>query len=150
MLEEQARGVREVQRSARHLNRVARGIVTVLSYLMVLIIALAMVDLVFSIVGHGLSPPPFRLEVDEVLDLFGYALLIMIGIELIETIRAFLVDRAFHVEVVLLVAIIAVARKIIVLKVEDMSAMGLVGLGVIVAALCGGYFLVTRCMRKPG
>jgi uncharacterized membrane protein (DUF373 family) len=117
---------------------------------MVLIIALAMVDLVFSIVGHGLSPPPFRLEVDEVLDLFGYALLIMIGIELIETIRAFLVDRAFHVEVVLLVAIIAVARKIIVLKVEDMSAMGLVGLGVIVAALCGGYFLVTRCMRKPG
>jgi uncharacterized membrane protein (DUF373 family) len=116
---------------------------------MVLIIALAMVDLVCTIGEHSLSPPAFRLEVGEVLDLFGYALLIMIGIELIETIRAFLVDRAFHVEVVVLVAIIAVARKIIVLNVEAVSAMSLVGLGAIVAALCGGYFLITRCARKP-
>ncbi len=42
------------------------------------------------------------------------------------------------------VAIIAIARKIIILDVKDLSSLTLIGIGVITFALSAGYYLVRR------
>jgi len=84
----------------------------------------------------------YRLESHELFNFFGYFLLILIGLELLETIKAYLDKREFHVEIVILAAIIAIARKVILL---DTSTAGeLIGIALIIIALCGGYYLVRR------
>ena len=44
----------------------------------------------------------------------GFFLLVLIGIELLETIKAYLLTNVIHVEIVLEVALIAIARKVII------------------------------------
>jgi uncharacterized membrane protein (DUF373 family) len=51
------------------------------------------------------------LQYPQLIDLF---LKIIIGVELLETIKGFLKDNILHVELVILVAIIAISRKVIV------------------------------------
>lgn len=46
---------------------------------------------------------------DELMDLFGVFLLVLIGIELLDTIKVYLKENVVNVEVVVLVAIIAVS-----------------------------------------
>ena len=53
-------------------------------------------------------------------------------------------DNIIHVEVVILVAIIALARKIIILKVEDYSGVVIIGIGVLILSLTGAYFLIRK------
>lgn len=85
---------------------------------------------------------PFRLESPELFELFGYFLLVLIGLELLETIKAYLERREFHVEIIILVAIIAIARKVILLG--SATPGELIGIALIIIALCGGYYLLRR------
>jgi len=59
----------------------------------------------------------FRLENHELLSFFGFFLLVLIGIEFLDTIKAYLRDSVIYVEIVILVAIIAISRKVILLDV---------------------------------
>lgn len=85
---------------------------------------------------------PLRLESSELFELFGYFLLVLIGLELLETIKAYLERREFHVEIIILVAIIAIARKVILLG--SATPGELIGIALIIIALCGGYYLLRR------
>lgn len=84
----------------------------------------------------------YRLTSEKLFDLFGYFLLILIGLEFVETIKAYLEENEFHVEIIILVAIIAIARKVILLG--SAPAGELIGIALIIIALCGGYYLVRR------
>jgi uncharacterized membrane protein (DUF373 family) len=75
-------------------------------------------------------------------------MMILIGLELIETIKVYLVEEMVHVEVILLVAIIAVARKVIVLDVKLLPPLSLIGVAAIILALSGGYFLLKRALNR--
>ena len=83
---------------------------------------------------------------DELMELFGVLLLVLIGIELLNTIKIYLRCNKVHVELVVLVAIIAIARKVIVLKVEELSADVIIAISVLIASLAASYFLI----RKAG
>ena len=76
------------------------------------------------------------------MDLFGIFLLVLIGIELLDTIKVYLRRNVIHVEVVVLVAIIAMARKVVVLKVEELSGDVVIGIGILILAIAISYFLV--------
>jgi len=115
----------------------------------IVLIAFLIVVLFFTIIELGwlvviglFQVSAFRLENQEVLDLFGYFLLVLIGLELLETIKAYLERSEFHVEIVILVAIIAIARKVILLGTTTPGE--LIGIALIIIALCGGYYLVRR------
>jgi uncharacterized membrane protein (DUF373 family) len=49
--------------------------------------------------------------------------------------------------VVLLVAIIAIARKVIILDVKCLPSMTLIGIGVTIVSLSVGYYLVKKCQQ---
>lgn len=51
--------------------------------MMTIVLLLATVDLGWLIVQDILSSPMFLLEVEELLDIFGFFLLVLIGIELL-------------------------------------------------------------------
>ena len=71
------------------------------------------------------------LEIDELFRIFGFFFVILIGFELMETIEMYIKENVIHAEVVLLVAVIAVARKVILLDLEKYDPVALIGLGII-------------------
>lgn len=124
-------------------------IVTILTGLMGFVVILATLELVYLIAMDISSPPIMLLEIDELLDIFGYFLLILIGIELLETLRIYLKEHALNVQVVLLVAMIAIARKVIILDSSEMDSLTLIGIGFIIISLAAGYYLVKRSQDEP-
>lgn len=98
-------------------------------------------DIITLPVAPPVSPPVLILDIDELLDVFGLFLLVLIGIELLESLRAYLKEHLIHIEVVLRVAIIAIARKVITMGPEDYDAPLLIGIGVVIVALGVTYFL---------
>ncbi len=128
----------------KFLSRFEKTIVVVLTLVMVLIIILATIVLGYSILRH-VTTSPGNLPGDvELLDIFGYVLLILIGIELLETIKAYLSEHIFHVEVVLEVAMIAVARKVILLDYKEYSGLTILAIAALILALAVGYYLEKR------
>jgi uncharacterized membrane protein (DUF373 family) len=77
-------------------------------------------------------------------------MMILIGLELLESIRTYLDDNLLHVEVVLLVAMIAIARKVIILEIKDLQPLVLVGIASIIVALALGYYFVKKAIQSDG
>jgi uncharacterized membrane protein (DUF373 family) len=73
---------------------------------------------------------------------FGGVLIVLLGLELMETLKTYFSEHHIRVEVILVVAIIAVGRHIIKLDFEHVSPSLLLGLGALTIALAAGYFLV--------
>ncbi len=124
------------------LKRIEKTIIVALTGMMALILLLATVDLARLIVVQLTSQPMFLVDVEGLLSLFGSFLVVLIGIELLETIKTYFREDVVHVEIVLLVAIIAIARKVIILEYDDYEPMTIMAIGVLIAALCVGYYLL--------
>jgi len=111
---------------------------------MVSIVFLSTVELGWIIIEDIITPPVFLLDINELLDIFGMFLLVLIGVELLETVKMYLNEKKVHVEVVFTVAMIAIARKVIILDVKELSSLTLIGIGAIIIALSSGYYLIKR------
>jgi len=126
------------------LTKFQNAILLFLTWMMAIVVLLATAELFYIIVTEIATPPLFLLEIDQLLEIFGYFLLVLIGIELLETFKIYLEENVINVQVVLLVAIIAIARKVIILDVKSLPSMTLIGIGVIVVSLSAGYYLVKK------
>lgn len=124
------------------LKRFENVIVLTLIIMMMVVVLLSTIELGWLLINDIITPPVLLLEIDELLELFGFFMLVLIGLELLETIRAYYVDHTFHSEIVINVAMIAIARKIIILDVKDMSSATLIGIAAIVLALSAAYFAI--------
>jgi uncharacterized membrane protein (DUF373 family) len=118
-----------------HLKTFEKGVTVTLVVLMALVVLLATIELGWIIIKDVITPPVFLLEISELLDIFGLFLLVLIGVELLETIKAYIKENVVHIEVVLTVAMIAIARKVIILDVKELSPMTLLGIAAIILAL---------------
>ena len=128
----------------KSLEKIEKIIVLSLLVMMVAVVLLSTIELAWLIIKDIGTPPIFILEIDELLDIFGMFLLVLIGVELLETVKMYLENKTVHVEVVFTVAMIAIARKVIILDVKELSSLTLIGIGVIIFALSAGYYLVRR------
>jgi uncharacterized membrane protein (DUF373 family) len=133
-----------MQMPSSYLDTFQKIIIAVLTALMGLVVLLGTLEIIYIIALDILSPPFILLDVNELLSIFGYFLLILIGIELLETFRIYLREHAINVQVVFLVAMIAIARKVIILEVDEISSLTLIGIGFIIIALASGYYLVKK------
>lgn len=114
----------------------------VLMVMMGIVILLALLDVGWLIVKDVLTPPVLILDTHEILDLFGMFLLVLIGLELLETIYSFHETRIIRAEIIIIVAMIALARKIIILDDTKLSSLNFLEIGVLVFGLAGAYFLL--------
>jgi uncharacterized membrane protein (DUF373 family) len=124
------------------LKKIERIIVSALLIMMVITVLLATIEVGWILFKDMITEPMFLLEVEELLDIFGLFLLVLIGIELMETLKVYLTERAIHVEVVFTVALIAVGRKVIILDVKEMPGVTLFAIAAIIIAMSFGYFLL--------
>jgi uncharacterized membrane protein (DUF373 family) len=85
---------------------------------MLIVVALSTIELTWIIAKDVITRPILLLEVAELLEIFGLFMLVLIGIELLEMIKIYLDEKVIHVEVVFMVAIVAIARKGVTLDVK--------------------------------
>ncbi|MDW7646063.1 MAG: phosphate-starvation-inducible PsiE family protein [Desulfuromonadales bacterium] len=127
------------------LKQYERLMIKALMIMMAIVLGLATLDLGWLIIKDILEPPLFLLSIEQLLEIFGLFLLVLIGIELLETIiKTFQTQGQPHYEVVLSVAIIAIARKVIILDLQEVDSWVMLGIAAIILALTAGYFLMKR------
>jgi uncharacterized membrane protein (DUF373 family) len=75
---------------------------------------------------------------------FAGVLLLLLGLELLETLKTYFSDYHVRTEVILIVAMIAVGRHIVQIDFEHMAPGALAGVAVLILALSISYFLVRK------
>ncbi|NUP10134.1 MAG: phosphate-starvation-inducible PsiE family protein [Polyangiaceae bacterium] len=131
-----------------YVKRFERVVTLVLMAMMAIVVVLAVIDLAWVLARDFLSPPLAFLDIHELLDIFGVFLLVLIGIELLETVYIYIRDHEIRTEVIVLVALIALARKIITLDVKTLPSLSLVGIAAVVLSLALAYVLIRRRSRE--
>ncbi len=122
-----------------------RFIIMSLVVMMVVVVLLSTLELGWIITKDIITPPLFLLDIEELLDIFGLFMLVLIGIELLDTIsKTYMSESKDHTQIVIGVAIIAIARKVIVLDAKELSGLALVGIAAIILALSAGYYLIKK------
>jgi uncharacterized membrane protein (DUF373 family) len=129
-------------------NKFEKGVYAVLMVLLMLVLVGSLLDLLSLLYDALILTTPALLEQRELISILGAFLLVLIGVELLDTIKAYFRENAIHVEIVVLLAIIAVARKVILLDPTGMTGFEfgfeLIGIGVIVVGLAAGYYLIKK------
>lgn len=73
---------------------------------------------------------------------------IIIALEILETFKGHKDDILRKVKIILLVALTAISRKVITMDIKHSEYHLLIGISVIIVALCVGYFLVNYKSNK--
>ncbi len=113
-----------------------------------LILVLALVDIVYEIVLEIINPPYIIIKAERLMDIFSIFLILFIGLELLETIKGYLKEDVLHVELVILLAIIAISRKVIVWNFDKLSNKEFNSLAIMIVALSFSYFLLKMKLPK--
>ncbi|MDY0385167.1 phosphate-starvation-inducible PsiE family protein [Trichlorobacter sp.] len=131
------------------LKKFERVIILVITCAMALVLVLVTLDLIWLIV-QDIRDSGLLLQIDQLLDIFGLFMLVLIGVELFESVFKSYLQRehTLRVELVIAVAIIAVSRKIIILDWKDYDSGTLFAAAALVISLCAGFFLL-RARQLP-
>jgi len=122
--------------------------VRVLSVIMTLVIIWGVIDVGWVIYERIIESPIGLLTISDILATFGAFIAVMIAIEIFENITVYLRDDVIHVEIVMATALMAIARKVIVLDYSEMSAEYVFATAAVALAMSVGYWLVVR-NKKP-
>ena len=109
---------------------------------------LAFLDIAYVIYEKIMTPPAFIVDAEGLMELFSLILILLIGVELIDGIKAYLDDQIIHVELILLIAIIAISRKVVVWDFDKHSHNELYSLAAMILALGVSYLLVKQGALK--
>jgi uncharacterized membrane protein (DUF373 family) len=123
--------------------------VVALAGLLVVVVLLSTVHLGALIAEEIWKPPRWLIAVQGLLDIFGYFLLVLIGVELLETLKAYLRKDVIHVRVVLEVALIAMARKVIIEEPNTAPGTTLFGIAALILALGIAFYFERQAKREP-
>ena len=132
----------------RALGIVEHVVVIAMIVLLVVVLAVAVVELwglFFSRAGERMGEVATAADFQDILqNAFGGVLIVFVGLELLETMRAYFADHHVRVEVIIFVAIIATGRHIIGLDAHHTEPLTFIGLSTLMLALSGSYFLLKR------
>lgn len=124
------------------------GIVSViLSLAMLVVIFVVLIDLVTFLFNDLLISPLGRFGTN-LFTIFGLFLNVLIALEILENITAYLRKHVVQVELVIATSLIAVARKIIILDLEKTEGLNLIALAATILSLSVSYWFIRQSNRS--
>jgi uncharacterized membrane protein (DUF373 family) len=134
------------------ITKVQKVTVLALAAMLVVVMLLSTVHLGVLIAQEIWKPPRWLIPVQGLLEIFGYFLLVLIGVELLETLKAYVKKDVIHVRVVLEVALIAMARKVIIEEPNTVRGLTLFGIAALILALGIAFYFERQAKREihPG
>ncbi len=112
-----------------------------LSLAMILIIIIATIDLIRVVMVDIFSEPRMLLSIG-LFEFFGMFLNVLIALEILENITAYLRKHVIQVELVIVTSLVAIARKIIILDLDKTPSLSIIGLGVAIFSLSISYLII--------
>lgn len=132
----------------RHLQTLIHWSVRALAILMVFVIVMGVIDVGWTLYQKLITPPLYILTISDMLATFGAFMAVLIAIEIFINITIYLRDDVIHVKIVMATALMAIARKIIILDMEKLEPAYLYAIGVIMLATSVGYWLIHKLPSK--
>ena len=132
------------------ITKVQKVTVMALAAMLIVVMILSTVHLGVLVGQEILKPPKWLIPVQGLLEIFGYFLLVLIGVELLETLKAYVKKDVIHVRVVLEVALIAMARKAIIEEPNTVPSLTLFGIAALILALGIAFFFERQAKRETG
>ncbi|HZG40443.1 MAG TPA: phosphate-starvation-inducible PsiE family protein [Nodosilinea sp.] len=124
------------------LHQFEGSISKVLSLGMVVVILAIVLDLAVVLVRAIFTTAPGTFLGQTVIDIFGLFLTVLIALEILENITAYIQKHVVQVELVIATALTAVGRKFIILDLTKVTGTTLIGLAIAVFALAISYWIV--------
>ena len=88
------------------------------------------------------------IRLDGLFEVFGLFFNVLIGFELYETVKLYLKENVFHAELILLVGLIAISRKVILLDYETMQPLTLIGIAALIGTITTGYYVIKKSHKQ--
>ena len=121
---------------------IERLVAKILSMALIIVIVVSIADLLIFLFNDLFDNQPFRFVNRTLIDIFGLFLNILIALELLENITAYLKKHILQVELVVVTALIAVARKVIIFDLSKYDKSHLTSLGIAIFALAASYGII--------
>lgn len=128
----------------QHLRTIIRWAVRVLAVLMTVVILLGVVDVCWVLYKKLAQPPFMMLTISDILATFGAFMAVLIAIEIFVNIIIYLRDDVIHVKIVLATALMAIARKVIILDFEVIAPEYVWATAGVTLAMAIAYWLVVQ------
>ena len=125
-------------------HKVIHLCIRILAGLMVLVIMWGIGDVVYVLYKRLLVPPELLLDINDIFYTFGAFMAVLIAVEIFINIRLYLEANVFPVRLVVATALMAIARKVIVLDVEKLDASYIYAIAATVLALGISYWLLNK------
>ncbi len=124
------------------IHLVERLVSKILSIALLIVIIVGIYDLIYLLIKDLFSSDLSGFYNKGLLEIFGLFLNILIALELMENITAYLKKNIIYVELVIVTALIAVSRKIIIFDFAKKSSEDLIAISIGIAALSISYWLI--------
>ena len=122
--------------------------VRLLAIMMVFVIIMGVIDVGWTIYRKLIDEPFAILTISDMLATFGAFMAVLIAIEIFINITIYLRDDVIHVKIVMATALMAIARKVIILDVEQVNVLYMLGIAAVLLAASIGYWLIHRLGEK--
>jgi uncharacterized membrane protein (DUF373 family) len=126
------------------LRVIIRFSVRCLAVLMTLVILWGVVDVAWEIYQKLRTPPVMLMSISDILATFGAFMAVLIAIEIFINITVYLRDDVIHVKIVMATALMAIARKVIILDFSVVTPDYILATAALVFAMGFGYWLVVK------
>jgi uncharacterized membrane protein (DUF373 family) len=132
----------------KYIHKIEILVSKILSIALIIVILIALVDLIVVLSKSLLLSAPLGFLNITLIEIFGLFLNILIALELLENVTSYLKKHIVQVELVVVTALIAVARKIIIFDPKQYDKVDLIALAIASLALSASYWLIRRINQK--
>jgi uncharacterized membrane protein (DUF373 family) len=126
-------------------------IIIALMIFMALVLLISTFEVGVIIITELINPVESKgiiIDVNELVKIFGFFLNVLIGLELFETVKLYLKENIFHGEVILIIALIAISRKVIILDYHSENPLTIIAMALLIGTITVGYYFIRKAVRK--
>ncbi len=120
----------------------------VLILLMGIVVISSTLELGYILYKDITEPSGMFLGISELFELFGLFMMVVIALELMTSIYMYSTNKIVYIEMMFLIAITAITRKIVILDSKATDPLTLIGIAAILIALVAGFYVVKNVNKR--
>jgi len=126
------------------LHKAIKFAVKILSILMVIVIFWGVADVIYVLYHNLLEEPFMLLNISDIFKTFAAFLAVLIAIEIYQNLVLYLRTDVLPIKLVIATALMAIARKVIIIDFKDLSPNYVFATAALVLSLGITYYLISK------
>ena len=126
------------------LHKVIKIAVKILAVLMVIVIFWGVADVIYVLYHNLMDEPYMLLNISDIFKTFAAFLAVLIAIEIYQNIVLYLRTDVLPIKLVIATALMAIARKVIIIDFKDLSPDYIFATAAVVLSLGITYYLIAK------